>query len=303
MCMGPRYSHPLQCSLALQHNSWDVQRSRECPAPLWKARDLNYVLVWQLPLEFSWALHQHDIFLLLLSFHRFSSPTIFYFISQAIKHLASLSLIQHFYTCISQNPFLTLQVAKAVCRHTHTHICSTNACPFPIEPPGSPKTISGADLRSSSLAKHMFCLHADISHPTAQTLFGITRRAAGLPWLLSDPAPSSPPCLDITFQTFSSFLMQRGKRKMHEVLTYMWSDLSCLQLHRLCVHSPCCLGLLSTWFELFLSFMQMSFMQLSKLGPDTGASGLQFVHHHKYKMIHPLYQTSPLGPLNILPMI
>lgn len=62
MCTGPRYSHPLQCPLALERTSWETYSTLKCPASLWKAkRDLHAVLIWQLALEFSCALHHDDI--------------------------------------------------------------------------------------------------------------------------------------------------------------------------------------------------------------------------------------------------
>lgn len=134
--------------------------------------------------------------------------------------------------------------------HTYTYICSTNTYPFRSRLQPALRW-NQCDLKGCCCAKHMFCLNAEISHLTVQTTSGTTRTAASLPWLPSASAPRPPPWLSISLQPFSSFLMQRVKREMHEVLTYMWSDLSCL-------HSPCDLGLLSTWFELSLNHRQLN---------------------------------------------
>lgn len=125
-----------------------------------------------------------------------------------------------------------------------------------------------ADLRSCCFTKHMFCLNAKISHPTVQTTFGTSRRAASLPWPPSDLAPHPPPPhLNILIQFLLSFLTQRGKRKTHEALTYVRSDLSCLQLSPPLCALSCYLGLLSTWFQLSLNYTQSNAQRSARLAP------------------------------------
>lgn len=142
-----------------------------------------------------------------------------------------------------------------VCVYTYIQTLSPSACPFPIQPAASPRMISVLTSGACLFAKHMFFLsthgpsycpnyfwhHQESSWPTTIILW---------------PIPLSSLSESFTSK-FLFLLMHRGKRKMHEVLTYMQSDPLSPALITF-VHSPCYLCLLPTRCELLLNSMQLN---------------------------------------------
>lgn len=134
-----------------------------------------------------------------------------------------------------------------------------------------------------------------MGHLSVQITFGIIRRVAGLSWLPSDPSP----CLNTS--KLLILLMHRGKRKMHEVLSYMQSD-PVSSSHHLCEHSPCYLCLLTTRCELLLNPIQLDAQHLAHLALTLKHLGCNF-YSNTIQNDTSFLSTSSSGPLNILPII
>lgn len=109
MCMGPRHraAHHGAHRHCESHQPTDIWHSRDCPLEGKRRPSCCFHLAAHLGiyLRFAawWCFSSR-----LSAFHGLSPPMVFYFFSQGIKHLPSLSLLQHFYNRISQTPFLTL---------------------------------------------------------------------------------------------------------------------------------------------------------------------------------------------------
>lgn len=170
-------------------------------------------------------------------------------------------------------------VFVCVCVYTYIQTLCPSACPFPIQPPASPKMISMWTSGVYLFAKHMFFLsthgpsncpnyfwhHQESSWPIMTTLW---------------PVPLFPLSEYFTSK-FLFLLMHRGKRKMHEVLTYMQSD----PLSPALITSVCTLPALFTANSMWAVAKSYAAecSALGTLGADTEASGLQFLQKHNTK--------------------
>lgn len=160
-------------------------------------------------------------------------------------------------------------VYVCACVYTHIQTLSPSACPFPIQPPASPKMISMLTSGACHFAKNMFFLsthgpskcpnyfwhHQESSWPIMTTLW---------------PIP-----LSEYFKTFIPFNAQRKKEDAWSAPIHaVWP---CLQLS-----SPSwALSLLSLFTDNSMWAVAKSYpvecSALGTFGHDTEASGLQFL--------------------------